>query len=297
MTTSLDGKVAVVTGGSRGIGKAVAIALVERGAKVVIGDILEKQGQETVEELNKLAGGEKAAAFIRTDVVKYKDNIALFKFAESEFGGVDIAFLNAGIGSKSNTIFLPLDDDLDERMIDINATAVIKGTKVATLHMAKRGGGVIVNTASVAGLMSAPPLSSYNASKHAVVGWTRSFELLPAVCGVRVNAICPYWCETDIIKDLSNTEGADPWEAFVGASPRVSIDTIVEGVLTLIEDETRNAQTLLALPGGVIRPQEPIQAYPETVTEQLLASREAFIRDEIAFYKKQLQEALQRYGI
>lgn len=89
MTKSLDGKVAVLTGASRNIGKAVAVELVSRGAKVVIGDILDKQGEETVQELNNSAGS-KVAAYIHTDVTKYDDNVALFKLAEKEFGGVDV---------------------------------------------------------------------------------------------------------------------------------------------------------------------------------------------------------------
>ena len=89
-----SGKVAVVTGGSRGVGKAVAQALIERGSKVVIGDVLDKAGQETVNELNKQAGGDsKVAVYIHTDVSIYKDAIALFKLAESEFGGVDVSGL------------------------------------------------------------------------------------------------------------------------------------------------------------------------------------------------------------
>lgn len=100
--------------------------------------------------------GEKVAAFIHADVTKYSDNVALFRVAESEFGGVDFALLNAGIGAGANSMFTPLDDALEERMININTTAVIKGTKVALLHMAKRGGGAIVHLASVAGFFSSP---------------------------------------------------------------------------------------------------------------------------------------------
>ncbi|KAI8877428.1 NAD(P)-binding protein [Backusella circina FSU 941] len=185
--SSVNGKVAVLTGASRGLGKAIADKLIENGAKVVIGDILEKEGNETVAEYNEKAGS-KVAAFIRTDVTKYQDNIALFKLAEKEFGGVDIALLNAGIINNSDSMFTPLDDELEERMININTTAVIKGTKVALLHMAKRGGGVVLHLASVAGLVSAPELSSYNASKFGVVGYTRSFGLMPTICNVRVNA-------------------------------------------------------------------------------------------------------------
>lgn len=153
--SNLNGKVAVLTGASRGIGKAVADVLVDNGCKVVIGDILVEEGQKVVADYNAKAGT-KVAAFIRTDVTKYSDNQALFKLADAEFGGVDYALLNAGIASNSNSMFTPMDDAVEERIIDINTTAVIKGTKVALLHMAKRGGGAIVHLASVAGFFSAP---------------------------------------------------------------------------------------------------------------------------------------------
>lgn len=116
--------------------------------------------------------------YLHVDVTKYDANIALFRLAEKEFGGVDIAFLNAGIGSNANAMFLPLDgkciffhptlhgltkhdfvDETDDRMLSVNTMGVIKGTKVAMLHMAKRGGGVIINTASMAGMVCLPYVS------------------------------------------------------------------------------------------------------------------------------------------
>ncbi|KAG2220724.1 hypothetical protein INT45_007336 [Circinella minor] len=188
------GKVAVVTGGSRGLGKAVAKALVERGSKVVIGDVLDEAGQETVNELNNQAGGSvKAAVYIHTDVSLYKDAIALFKLAESEFGGVDLAFLNAGVINKPDYIFTPLDDEAEKLLPDVNISGVVKCTRVALLAMAKRGGGVITITASTAGFVGPFAQSIYNATKHAVVGWTRSLGMLKDICNVRVNAVCPNW--------------------------------------------------------------------------------------------------------
>ncbi|KAI8145472.1 hypothetical protein BJV82DRAFT_603797 [Fennellomyces sp. T-0311] len=296
MTKSLDGKVAVITGGARGIGKATAIELVKRGAQVVIGDLLDADGAVTVEELNSLAGT-KAAAYIHTDVTQYKDNKALFQLAETEFGGVDIVFLNAGIGTNANAMFLPLDDAVDNRMLDVNTTGVVKGTKVAMLHLAKRGGGVIVNTASVAGFIAGPTMSIYNASKHGVIGWTRSCGIYQAVCNVRVNAVCPTWVDTDLAADLAEKDDGNPFSSLYQHMPRVKAETVVEAVLTLIEDETRNTQTLLALPGGVIRPQEPIANFPEVTNEKFNQLAAQNMIPAIEYYKKKLAEAREREGI
>ncbi|KAI9488617.1 hypothetical protein BDB00DRAFT_932549 [Zychaea mexicana] len=296
MTKSLQGKVAVLTGASRNIGKAVATELVKRGAKVVIGDVLDAEGEATVKELNTSAG-EKVAAFIHTDVTQYSANRALFALAESEFGGVDIAFLNAGIGTNANTMFLPMDDAMDDRMLDINTTGVVKGTKVAMLHLAKRGGGVIVNTASVAGFLAGPTMSIYNASKHGVIGWTRSCAIYQPVCNVRVNAVCPTWVDTDLAVDLAENDEGNPFTEIFAKMPRVSSETVVEAVLTLIEDESRNTQTLLALPGGVIRPQEPVSQYPELVNDEFAQIAAKRIPDTVAYYKRKLEEARKREGI
>ncbi|KAI9270599.1 hypothetical protein BDA99DRAFT_569911 [Phascolomyces articulosus] len=296
MTKTLEGKVAVLTGAARNIGKHVAIELVNRGAKVVIGDVLDAQGEATVKELNELAG-EKVAAYIHTDVTTYQANKAMFAFAETEFGGVDIAFLNAGIGTNANTMFLPLDDAMDDRMLDINTTAVVKGGKVAMLYLAKRGGGVIVNTASVAGFLAGPTMSIYNASKHGVIGWTRSNDIYKHVCNVRMNAVCPTWVDTELAVDLAENDDGNPFTEIFAKMPRVKAETVVEAVLTLIEDESRNGEALLALPGGVIRPQEPISRFPELVSEEFLNIATQKAPDTVAYYKRKLEEARKREGI
>ncbi|KAF7724075.1 hypothetical protein EC973_001408 [Apophysomyces ossiformis] len=147
---SFESKVAIVTGGSRGIGKAVAEALIERGSKVVIGDILDKEGQLVVEEINRKAQA-KVAMFQHMDATKYKDIKHIFEVAKSEFGGVDIAIFNAGAGINANALVTPLDDDAEMEIFQINVGSVIKGNKVALMHMLNHG-GVIVNTASISGL-------------------------------------------------------------------------------------------------------------------------------------------------
>ncbi|KAI9315153.1 hypothetical protein BX666DRAFT_1959702 [Dichotomocladium elegans] len=295
MTVSFEGKVAVLTGASRNIGKAVAIELVKRGCKVVIGDILDDIGAQTVDELNKLAGT-KVAVYLRTDVRKYADNISLFKLAEEKFGGVDIAFLNAGIGSNANAMFLPLNDEVDDQMCDINTTAVIKGTKVAMLHMAKRGGGVIINTASVAGFVPSCAVGIYVASKHGVIGWTRSCEIFKEVCNVRVNALCPWWVATDLKDELANSKHMDPYAKTASKAKLTDMDTVVKAVMLMIEDETLNGATMLALPDGVIRPQEKIPIMPEILSPEYVEAVQRYTVEAIPYYKNQLAEAMARYG-
>ncbi|KAI8344791.1 hypothetical protein BC941DRAFT_465000 [Chlamydoabsidia padenii] len=291
--STLQGKTAVLTGASRGIGKAVADALYERGANVVIGDLLDKEGQALVDDYNN-RDDKKRAAYIHSDATKYSDITALFQLAEKEFGGVDIAILNAGIISHTNNLFTPFDDASDEKMMDVNATSVIKGTKVAVLHMARRGGGVIVSTASMAGLYSsALELGPYTASKHAVVGYTRSFDLLPAVCNVRLNCVCPYWVETDLLTYLKEGDTPNPFDTLVSQSPRTKVQTVVDAFITLIEDDSRVGQTLLALPTGVKLHDRPPR------NEDIVmdgAHIQDYIKTTVAKMKEQLDDALKRYN-
>ncbi|KAI9278897.1 hypothetical protein BDA99DRAFT_493394 [Phascolomyces articulosus] len=288
-------KVAVITGGSRGIGRAVAEALVARGSKVVIGDVLDGAGQETVNELNAKANdGEKNAIYVHTDVTVYKDVITLFKSAESEFGGVDIAFLNAGVINKPDFMFTPLEDEADDFLPDINFTGVVKCTRVAALAMARRGGGVITITASCAGFGGPFALSVYNASKHAMIGWTRSLGMLKDICNVRVNAVCPHWVETDMRHKITGYQ-VDPYGPFVQESPTVKIDTVVKAVLTLMEDPNRNSETLMALPPDVIRAQPPIPAFPEQSNPAYDKRAVQYEKDALEYYKSLLDPALKRY--
>ncbi|KAG2221815.1 hypothetical protein INT45_013311 [Circinella minor] len=231
-----ENKVAVITGGSRNIGKNVANALIEKGAKVIIGDILDREGQKTVEEFNSRVG-KHVASFLHTDVTKYKDLMELFQLAENTFGGVDIVFLNAGITLDHDILLDPLDDEQDEKIMNVNTMGIIKGTKVAVRHLNKRGGGVIVATSSALGLEAYSYTSMYNASKHAVVGWIKSFEHLPSVCNVRINAVCPYAVETDFLKQFPK-----PMVRLTQSinSIPVDMDTVIKAVILLIEDKKRN---------------------------------------------------------
>ncbi|KAI8637049.1 hypothetical protein BD408DRAFT_437362 [Parasitella parasitica] len=288
----MKGNVAVLTGASRGIRKAAADALVENGGKVVIGDLL---GQEDIRIL--VRAREKVAVFIRSDATKYEDNKNLFQSAEREFGGVDYALINAGIGQNANSMFSSLDDQIEEKIFNINTIDVIKGTKVALLHMATRGGGSIVHIASAAGFFLARRngFASYNASKHGVVGYTRSFQFMPYICNVRVNALCPYCVETDLlsgIKESDNTQ--EPFYNVIKHSPRVSMETVVDGFLTLLTDRTRNTETLLATPEGIITI-EALQQPDSFHTKESNAAFRKYIKDVIPAGRAQLAAALKRY--
>ncbi|KAG2233059.1 hypothetical protein INT48_009859 [Thamnidium elegans] len=236
---SFEGKVAVVTGGSRGIGKAICDELIRLGAKVVIGAISDR-GQKVAKQYNKEAG-KKVAMFLRTDVSRYDDNKALFQLAESEFGGVDIAILNAGTCDNSDNLFTPLDDKLEERIFNVNAVGMIKSSKVAILHMAKRGGGSIVCTSSAGGFYSIPALTAYVATKHAVIGYVRSCAFLPEVCNVRVNAVCPTFVDTEFLDNVRTVDGIpEPYYDFTDTIPTVPMSVIIDGVFKYLGDNTKN---------------------------------------------------------
>ncbi|KAG2228317.1 hypothetical protein INT45_011109 [Circinella minor] len=226
---SYTSKVAVITGASRGIGYNVAKALVERGSYVVIGDLLEKEGEAAVKEFNDRAGRQ-VAIYLHTDVTKYKDSIALFALAEKTFGGVDIAILNAGIaGRYSGGLFTPLDDREDMHIHEVNVGGVVKGNKVALLHMAKSGKGannVKIHDSNIA---------AYCATKHAIVGWTKSLVGLQGVANIRANA------------DVDNQFQQQYFETV----PKTSMEYVVQSFLRCIEDTDLIGEVLLALPDGV----------------------------------------------
>jgi NAD(P)-dependent dehydrogenase (short-subunit alcohol dehydrogenase family) len=192
------GKVALVTGGGSGIGRATAAAFARAGARVVVADADRDGGERTVADL-VAAGGE--AKFVVADVSREEDVAAAVAAAVSAYGRLDCAFNNAGIGGGRHPVH---EWDLADfrRVIDVNLTGVWLCMKHELPVMLGQGGGVIVNNASVAGLRGSPTLAPYVASKHAVVGMTRVAALEYAGYGVRVNAICPGWTDTAILSGL-----------------------------------------------------------------------------------------------
>jgi NAD(P)-dependent dehydrogenase (short-subunit alcohol dehydrogenase family) len=185
MAGELEGKVAIVTGGARGLGQGVVELFVEEGARVVIADLLEEEGQALAADL----GG--AARFQRTDVSSREEVQALVNFAIAEFGDLDVMMNNAGISDNDSASVLDADFASFEKIMAINVKGVMLGTQIAARHMAKKGGGSVINTSSISGIHAGFGFFSYRASKAAVVNFTKTAACELGMHLVRVNCICP----------------------------------------------------------------------------------------------------------
>lgn len=209
----LKDKVALITGGSSGIGRAVALAWAREGAKVVVSDLDRGGGEETVEQV-RTAGGE--AIFIAADVGKPEECEALVRGAVEKFGRLDIACNNAGIGGpQAPTADYPLDGWA--QVIGINLSGVFYGMKYQLPAMLKNGGGAIINMASILGAVGFAGAPAYAAAKHGVVGLTQTAALEYSAQGVRINAVGPGFIHTPMISALEDNKAVN--DMLVAAHP------------------------------------------------------------------------------
>ncbi|WP_114951754.1 glucose 1-dehydrogenase [Sphingosinicella terrae] len=233
-----EGKVALVTGGNGGIGLAAARAFAREGARVMIAARRRSQGDEAVESI-RAAGGE--AAFVETDVSDRDSVREMVRSCLGTFGRLDVAYNNAGITGHVTTEIADADEAMFDQVMAINVRGVWLSMKYEIPAILEAGGGAIVNCSSYAGLRGGPRSSAYYASKHAVLGMTKSVALEYAARGIRVNAVCPGLVMTDLI--ANNFAGAEEKLAMLTA--RIPMqrtgepDEVADAVLWLASDESR----------------------------------------------------------
>ncbi len=229
------GKTALITGAGSGIGRAAALALAREGASIAVADVDDAGGRETVRMVEE-AGGR--AAFIHVDVTKAVDIERMIAFAEETFGGLDILHNNAGINTPRPR-FPAAPQPHWEKTIAVDLWGVIAGTQAAIPAMARRGGGVIVNTASLAGVIAFLPDPIYSAAKHGVVGLTRSLSFLKEESNIRVNCICPGVVNTPMVtrRDEQVASAGLPPEPTT-QMPLLQPDDVAAGVLEFVHDDS-----------------------------------------------------------
>jgi NAD(P)-dependent dehydrogenase (short-subunit alcohol dehydrogenase family) len=214
-------KVALVTGGASGIGRAVATALAERGLQLAILDVDRDGGDEVAKQLD--------AEFIAADVSDLHQCLRAVELVGEHFGGVDLLHLNAGVSTGCG-IGEDFDIEAYRRAMGVNLDGVVFGVHAALPALKARGGGAIVATASLAGLTGMPFDPLYTANKHAVVGLVRALGPALAPEGIRVNAVCPGFAESKIIEPIRETLIAE-------GLPIIPAKRVADAVLTLFEGE------------------------------------------------------------
>jgi NAD(P)-dependent dehydrogenase (short-subunit alcohol dehydrogenase family) len=257
MTTELEGKVALVTGGTSGIGRDTAALFAKAGAKVVVAGRREPEGNETI-ELIRTAGGD--GLFVKTDVSKASEVNVLIQKTVEKFGRLDIAFNNAGIEGVWVPIVRQSEADFD-RTININLKGVWLCLKSEIRQMLKQGsGGAIVNMSSVTGLIGSVGAGAYSASKHGVIGLTKTAALENAKSGIRINAICPGVIETAMGQRLFGAPAVH--QAVLGLHPIGRLGRpmeIAEAVLWMCSDQASfmTGQSLVLDGGFLAGPNSP----------------------------------------
>jgi meso-butanediol dehydrogenase / (S,S)-butanediol dehydrogenase / diacetyl reductase len=259
MSGLLTDKVAIVTGAASGIGAASALRFASEGAKVVVADIRRPKAEQVVADI--VARGGEALA-VEVDVARADSVAGMIDRCVARYGGVDVLFNNAGTLRPGTAVELSVADwDL---VMAVNVRSVFLGAKFAVPHMKARGGGSIINTASVSGLQGDVAAVAYSASKAAVINLTRALSTDHAPDGIRVNAICPGTIETPPVQRMMN----DPTirDAFVRASSLRRLgrpDEIANGAVWLASDESSFVTGEALVIDGGWRAQSPVGRLPD----------------------------------
>ena len=234
MAGQLEGKVSLITGGGSGIGKASALAFAREGSKGGVADVNVDGGEQTV-RLIQDTGGE--ATFVKADVSKSGDVSAMVDHAVQTYSRLDCAFNNAGVSGGPGRVHEYTEENWS-RVLDINLTGVWLCMKYEIIQMLNQGGGAIVNTASVMGLVGGSRSPAYGATKHGVVGLTKTGAVDYAQEGIRINAVCPGYIRTPMIEQgVLMDPGAE--ERVVSRHPMHRLGTpeeIAEAVVWLCSD-------------------------------------------------------------
>jgi NAD(P)-dependent dehydrogenase (short-subunit alcohol dehydrogenase family) len=251
MTTALQDKIALVTGGTSGIGRETAVLFAKAGCKVVVAGRREKEGQETVERI-RAAGSD--GLFVKADVSKASEVEALVQKTVEKFGRLDIAFNNAGFEGVYVPIVRQTEEDFD-RTVTINLKGVWLCLKFEIQQMLKqRTGGAIVNMASIFGLVGASGTAAYSASKHGVIGLTKTAALETVKQGIRINAVCPAFVETEMTQRTLSAPAAYKYVVSCHPIGRIGKPTeIAEAVVWMCSDSASfmTGQSLV-LDGGFL---------------------------------------------
>jgi NAD(P)-dependent dehydrogenase (short-subunit alcohol dehydrogenase family) len=231
------GKVALVTGGNAGIGRHASVAFAREGAKVVVAARRAAEGESTVAMIRR-AGGD--ATFVATDVTGAESVQAMVRACVERYGGLDVAFNNAGITGSVTDCIAEYPEETFDRTVAVNLKGTWLCMKYEIPEMLRAGRGSIVNCSSTAGLRGGARASAYYASKHAVVGLTKSVALEYAARGIRVNAVCPGMIGTDMVaREFSRApEKFDMLKQKIPMARTGTVEEIAAAVLWLCADES-----------------------------------------------------------